>query len=592
MDPIFASLTGGLRFKHKTNNSVQKVFNPSTKTIPAEVKVGERPEDAARLRKRLKLNLVPSPADDPTLAEPISSFDDLMALGRKVKKGKGKGGVDTASKVEVSEDVVKGVLANMKRMGWTSPTPVQMQAIPLMLSVRPLLPISSSRADGRAQGRDLIAQASTGSGKTLAFLLPLFLSMPLPRAGDSTRKPRALIIEPTRELTRQVCAVARVVAGDLGWRVAVLGEEEGGAGHVADGAPRKRKRGTGEAPGRVAELPSCDLLITTPLKLVYLLRAAASQPGPLGDLRHVVLDEADHLLSTEGALVQSHEILTSLPPASEVRKHLFSATLPSSIETLASTLLSPSLRVRLLTGGVHPSASSTPLLTQRLDFVNTESSKLPHLRSLVARGGLPPPVLLFVQSPTRATELASLLSAEGLRASAIHGGLTPVERDSIVSKFVLGSEIWFLVATDVFSRGIDLRGVRAVVNYDFPQSATSYVHRIGRAGRAGAPGLAVTLFTKADGDHLRTIVNVMRNSGCEVPGWMVDGLPKVGKKERKMLRVKPPERVGVKRAARGMDDVEPRKGGKKKRKPQPREGDEDEGDDGEDDDGWLPADAF
>lgn len=372
------------------------------------------------------------------------------------------------------------------------------------------------------------------------------------------------------------------------------GEAETEAGKVvlSKGRPLKRKRQA----NRVPSLPACDILITTPLRLIYHLESHADSLSSIG---HVVLDEADQLLAKESFLVQTDIILSRLPSDTEVRKHLFSATLPSSIEQLASTFLSPSLTVRLFTGGLSPSASSTPLLTQRLDFVNTESSKLSHLRLLVARGGLPPPVLVFVQSPQRAEELSALFNVEGWRSDHMHGGKTVAERDATVSDFIAG-KTWFLVATDVFSRGLDFKGIKVVVNYDFPQSAVSYIHRIGRAGRGSTPGQAVTLFTIEDAPFLRTIVNVMRNSGCEVPQWMVDGLPKVTKKERKRLKTKPIERVGVKKAANmgGGTTREEAERRSKKRKGKTQktqreadaEGASDEDEAGEDDEGnWQPA---
>jgi ATP-dependent RNA helicase DDX52/ROK1 len=129
-------------------------------------------------------------------------------------------------------------------------------------------------------------------------------------------------------------------------------------------------------------------------------------------------------------------------------------------------------------------------------------------------------VLIFVQSIDRAKELFHELVYDGINVDVIHSERTQAQRDAIVASFRAG-RIWFLIATELLSRGMDFKSISTVINYDFPQSSVSYIHRIGRAGRAGRPGSAVTLFTKEDVAHLRTIAQVMRSSGCDVPDWML-----------------------------------------------------------------------
>lgn len=145
---------------------------------------------------------------------------------------------------------------------------------------------------------------------------------------------------------------------------------------------------------------------------------------------------------------------------------------------------------------------------------NREAGKLISMRQLI-QGGLKPPVLIFVQSKTRAIELYKELVFFGVNVDAIHAERTQEQRDKIIQRFRVG-EIWVLICTDLMSRGIDFKCVNMVINYDFPQSAVSYIHRIGRTGRAGRKGVAITFFTESDMEYLRSIANVMRISGCEV----------------------------------------------------------------------------
>jgi ATP-dependent RNA helicase DDX52/ROK1 len=173
-------------------------------------------------------------------------------------------------------------------------------------------------------------------------------------------------------------------------------------------------------------------------------------------------------------------------------------------------------------------------------FVGSEEGKLVAIRQLVQKG-LKPPVLLFVQSIERAKELFHELIYDGINVDVIHSERTkaqvsnlasnlayhlrcalthPLQRDNIIDQFRAG-RIWVLISTELMARGLDFKGVNLVINYDFPQTVQSYIHRIGRTGRAGRSGEAITYFTKEDAPYLKSIVNVMRESGCEVPEWML-----------------------------------------------------------------------
>jgi superfamily II DNA/RNA helicase len=220
---------------------------------------------------------------------------------------------------------------------------------------------------------------------------------------------------------------------------------------------------------------------------------------------------------------------------------LFSATLPSSIETLIAAVLRDPLRIicgnAAGAGGAGAAASSS--VKQQLVFVGREDGKILALKQMVQKG-LKPPVLIFVQSKERAVQLHKALLFEGLNCDAIHADRTPAQREEAITKFRRG-ETLMLITTDLLGRGMDFKAVKVVVNFDFPQSAVSYVHRIGRTGRGRSSdtgesrtGEAYTLFTEDDIPMLRSIANVMRFSGCDVPQWMLE-IKKMDRKEKKRV---------------------------------------------------------
>jgi ATP-dependent RNA helicase DDX52/ROK1 len=299
-------------------------------------------------------------------------------------------------------------------------------------------------------------------------------------------------------------------------------------------------------------LPKCDVLVVTPLIFVAVLRHAkrqAPQSEPLlASVRHVVLDEVDNLLDL-GFIEQVDEILSALPttellerlaaqlppveaaavaaaaPLCHVQRAMLTATLPSGVEELAMTVLRDPVRASV---GVRGATVST--VEQRLVFVGKERGKAVALKQMLT-DGISPPVLVFAQSKDRVEQVSRLLQLEGASSvDVIHADRSPAQRDEAVTDFRRGKTM-FLVTTDVLGRGIDFKGVNVVINFDFPTSAVSYVHRIGRTGRAGRAGLAVTFFTEDDIPLLRSIANVMRLSGCDVPAWQLT-LKKISRKEK------------------------------------------------------------
>jgi len=245
-----------------------------------------------------------------------------------------------------------------------------------------------------------------------------------------------------------------------------------------------------------------------------------------------------------------------------IRRAMFSATLSPEVEQWCKLSLDNCVKVR-----VGAANSATTTISQSLTYCGSEGGKLVAFRDLVNQG-LSPPTLVFVQTKERAQELFKELLYDGIHVDVIHSERSEQQRENTVRAFRSGG-IWVLVCTELMGRGIDFKGVNLVINYDFPPSAVSYIHRIGRTGRAGREGKAVTFFTEADRPTLRTIATVMRNSGCEVPEYMLH-LKKPSRDAKRDLKKKAPQREGI---SKGSDQFKKKKIGAKRK----GEGKENEG---------------
>ncbi|KAH8556893.1 P-loop containing nucleoside triphosphate hydrolase protein [Umbelopsis sp. PMI_123] len=383
---------------------------------------------------------------------------------------------------------------NLNENGFEEPTPIQMQSIPIIM-----------------RGRDIMSCAPTGSGKTLAYLLPIIHDL----NGPEKVGYRALIVAPTRELAQQIFREIKRISAGKKFKICMLTKATA-ATQAQD--PKLRQK--------------FDILISTPLRLVH---AIQSDEIELNRVQHLVLDEADKLLEL-GFLEQMDEIFAACTNTN-IQKSLFSATIPSGVETLAKTVMKDPIRIVI--GAMN---AATETIKQELLFVGSEDGKLVAIRQLVQKG-LKPPVLIFVQSIDRAKELFHELVYDGINVDVIHSERTKSQRDNIIDQFRAG-RIWVLISTELMARGLDFKGVNLVINYDFPQTVQSYIHRIGRTGRAGRVGEAITYFTKDDAPYLKSIVNVMRGSGCEVPEWMLT-MKKPSQNMRKQLRKAPIERKQI-----------------------------------------------
>merc|ERR1719356_1524031 len=360
-------------------------------------------------------------------------------------------------------------------------------------------------------GSHVLASAPTGSGKTIAFLGPLLAVLAKPGKEFA----RALVIDPSRELAKQTLDEFTKLTEGRKW-----------TGRLLDKLSGEKAR----------NIKRLDVAICTPLRLAQMLREDRIS---LDTTRHVVLDEADKLLDL-GFAPQIDEILSYCPKDHRglLQTLMFSATLSPSVRELAESILTNPMHVSI--GDANAAAAE---VEQKLLFITNEDGKLYSLRQQIQEKKVKPPVLIFVQSKERAKELFGELVYDGLFVDAIHADRTRAQRDATVKAFREG-KIWMLICTDLMARGVDFKGVETVINYDFPQTAATYIHRIGRTGRAGRAGTALTFFTIQDFEALRSIVGVMRSSGCEVPDWMLR-LKARTKKQRRMAEQRPPERKRI-----------------------------------------------
>lgn len=336
------------------------------------------------------------------------------------------------------------IMQALDKMEYVQPTPIQVQAIPLVL-----------------EGRDLFGCAQTGTGKTAAFALPLLqlLSTRAPKPGP--RRIQALILAPTRELAAQIGDSISAYNEYLSIRhVTVFG-------------------GVGQKPQVKALQQGTDILIATPGRLMDLMQQGFVS---LENIRYFVLDEADRMLDM-GFIQDIKRIILKLPK--ERQTLFFSATASAPIQKLAATLLKNPAKV-----SVDPVSSATELVTQVVYYVEKDQKRT-LLKQILEENKISH-ALVFTRTKRGADRVAKELKKNGIHAEAIHGDKSQIARVKALDAFK-NRKIRILVATDVASRGIDVDQLSHVINYEIPEVAETYVHRIGRAGRAGATGMAISM---------------------------------------------------------------------------------------------------
>jgi ATP-dependent RNA helicase RhlE len=371
--------------------------------------------------------------------------------------------------------LVPQVLDAVRDAGYTHPTPIQQQAIPLALA-----------------GRDLIGLAQTGTGKTAGFTLPIIhnlLIAPISsNEGEPAHRVRVLVLTPTRELAAQVEASFSKYAKYADLRVVPV---YGGVG--VEPQSRELRRGV-------------DVVIATPGRLIdHLERGNVS----FDDLEVLVLDEADRMLDM-GFAPQINRIVDQIPKYRQTL--LFSATMPAEVEALARKYLRKPVVVQV---GRRSEAASTvthavyPVPRERKSLLLVDLLRKPEMDS----------VLVFTRTKHGADRVVRHLEDEGITATAMHADKSQGERTRALDDFKVG-KIRVLVATDIAQRGLDVSGISHVINYDVPQQPEDYVHRIGRTGRAAATGDAFTFMSP---DEISMVRAIERTIGQQIPRISVPG---------------------------------------------------------------------
>lgn len=352
------------------------------------------------------------------------------------------------------------LVAQLAAIGVTAPTPIQKQAIPHALN-----------------GRDVMGLAQTGTGKTAAFGAPLVAQLVRSGGRPAPGSARGLVLAPTRELAGQIRDNLRAYAKPYPLRIEMVV-----GGQSINAQVKRLERGT-------------DLLVATPGRLLDLMGRAALH---LRDTVFLVLDEADQMLDM-GFIHDLRKIAEALPETRQTM--LFSATMPKQINELAQSYLNRPIRIE-----VSPPGKPADKVSQELHFI-AKAEKTALLTEMLKEKGAER-ALVFTRTKYGSERLAKALSKAGFAASAIHGNKSQNQRDRALAGFTAG-EIGVLVATDVAARGLDIPDVAYVYNFDLPNVAENYIHRIGRTARAGRDGAAIAFCAPDEMAELRDIEKAM-----------------------------------------------------------------------------------
>ncbi len=346
------------------------------------------------------------------------------------------------------------ILQALKSKGYTQPTPIQEQAIPLILD-----------------GQDIFGSARTGTGKTAAFALPVMQLMGQKR--NDSRKPRTLVLAPTRELAHQISDSFQSYGKNLGLRHTVI---YGGVSQRPQ--VDSLRRGT-------------DIIIATPGRLLDLIQQGHIK---LNAVEFLILDEADRMLDM-GFINDIKKICAMVPTQRQTL--LFSATISFEIKNLAANLLHNPVSV-----DIKPDLALDTVTTEQVYFID-RSSKTDLLQHLVVEERIDRS-LVFTRTKRGADKLVKALAKKGILAQAIHGDKSQSQRIKALDQFK-SRKVHMLIATDVAARGIDVRDLSHVINYDLPEQSETYTHRIGRTGRAGQDGIAYSFCSPEERSYLKDI---------------------------------------------------------------------------------------
>lgn len=384
------------------------------------------------------------------------------------------------------------ILQAISEQGYKHPTPIQQQAIPAVLA-----------------GNDVLAGAQTGTGKTAGFTLPILQLLHQTTTPQRPRPVRALILVPTRELALQVYASIRAYGKHLPLFVqAIFG------GVSINAQIRDLNRG-------------CDIIVATPGRLLDHVQQGTVN---LGQVRHLVLDEADRMLDM-GFIQDMRKVVAQLPKQRQTL--LFSATFSEEIKTIAAQWLHKPTQIE-----VARSNATVDAINQSVYAIKREYKR--ELISYLIGHGNWKQVLIFVRTKHGADRLAKQLMLDGIKTAALHGDKSQAARVNALQQFKNG-KVTALVATDIAARGLDIEQLPHVINFDLPQVAEDYVHRIGRTGRAGATGEAISLVCQEEAGLLRAIEKLIKMPIPRVAdtGYEVESLEGESTLKKPVAKAKP-----------------------------------------------------
>jgi superfamily II DNA/RNA helicase len=395
--------------------------------------------------------------------------------------------------------LITPLLDRLTELGYQQPTPIQAQAIPTILA-----------------GRDLIAGANTGSGKTATFALPLLQSIHKKKLGSNKTNIKSgnyvssLILVPTRELAKQVADSIKSYAQHFNGEIKtvdVFGVES-------------------VNPQMLALRGGTDILVATPGRLLDLISSNAIK---LDLVNTLILDEADRMLSL-GFTEELTKLLDLTPKKKQTL--LFSATFPEQVQNLTKTLLNQAVEIQL-------QSEDASTLVQRVFTVN-KGEKTAVLAHLINQHQWQQ-ALIFVNAKKSCTHLASKLLKRGITAEVFHGDKGQGARTRVLDAFKAG-EIQVLIATDIAARGLDIEKLPVVINFDLPRSPSDYMHRIGRSGRAGEVGLALSLIDHEDFHHFKIIE---KKNKIRLERELVEGFPVTDIPDQAVLDAEKTQGVGM-----------------------------------------------
>ena len=353
------------------------------------------------------------------------------------------------------------ILKAIEKQGYTNPTPIQEQAIPILLN-----------------GHDLLGVAQTGTGKTAAFGIPILNHLLKENNTVGKRKIKALVVTPTRELAIQIAENFTAYSQFTNLRNTVI-----------FGGVKQSKQVTSLQQG-------VDILVATPGRLLDLMNQGYIS---FSDLKYVVLDEADQMLDM-GFIHDVKKIIAKLP---QKRQSLFfSATMPKSIVDLSQKMLGDFKRVT-----IKPQQATAEKVEQGVYFVSKNNK--PKLLIHLLEGRSTDSVLVFSRTKHGANKIVKVLDKANIKSAAIHGNKSQLQRQKALGAFKDGS-LKVLIATDIAARGIDVDDLALVINYDLPNVSETYVHRIGRTGRASASGIALSFCMGDERPYLKDIENLIK----------------------------------------------------------------------------------